>query len=112
MATNEPDRRDDPDRKFLQSREWRERIRPRQLERQPLCEFCQKLGTLTVAESVDHIIRPRGDPVLQRDTDNFRSLCHNCHLAKSNWERHHGDKPFRLGVGLDGWPIDIDPLKR
>src|SRR5262245_27161448 len=103
-------RADDPDRKFLQSREWRERIRPRQLGNQPACEHCLLMGYVAIAESVDHIIRPKGDYVLQRSSDNFVSLCNVHHQQKSLWERRSDGKPLVLGYDKDGWPVTIDPL--
>ena len=98
-------RRDDPDRRFLQSREWREKIRPSQLAREPLCRFCRALGHVTLAEQVDHITRPRGDRTLQRDPENFQSLCAPHHGAKSKWERGDTSKPLILGTPADGWPV-------
>lgn len=102
-------RKDDPDRKFLMSREWRERLRPAILEQQPLCVFCEKLGRLKAATQIDHIIRPRGDPVLQRDAANMQPLCNEHHRIKSNWERTGGDQPLMLGCGVDGWPVTWKP---
>lgn len=98
-------RKDDPDRRFLQSREWRERIRPRQLIRQPLCEHCQALGRAVVADQVDHVKRPFGDRLLQRDPQNFQSLCAQCHGRKSKWERSRSGKPLYIGTRADGHPV-------
>jgi 5-methylcytosine-specific restriction endonuclease McrA len=96
-------RRDDPDRKFLQSRVWREKIRPAQLAREPLCRFCGVLGRLTLAEHIDHIKRPRGDYRLQRNPENFQSLCAEHHGMKSKWERGDTTKPLVIGRTPDGW---------
>jgi 5-methylcytosine-specific restriction protein A len=96
-------RRDDPDRRFLQSREWRERIRPRQLHLEPLCRFCRALGHVEIAEHVDHVRRPQGDKHLQRDPDNFQSLCVPHHMSKSKWERGDTSKPLVIGRTQDGW---------
>jgi 5-methylcytosine-specific restriction enzyme A len=100
-------RRDDPDRRFLQSREWRERIRPRALFTEPLCRFCRHLGVVKEAEHVDHIRRPKGDKTLQRDPNNFQGLCAEHHLLKSNWERAGRNKPLTIGYDRDGWPVTI-----
>lgn len=105
-ATLERRRGLNADWRFLQSREWRERVRPAQLDRQPLCEHCTALGIVKAAEQVDHVIRPRGDKTLQRDPANLQSLCASHHLDKSNWERHRADQPLVLGVAIDGWPIE------
>lgn len=100
----------DPDRKFLQSRIWREKIRPRQLNREPLCRFCTALGRTTIAAQVDHIKRPRGDHTLQRDPANFQSLCAEHHAAKSSWERTNErngtNAPLIIGHSIDGWRIE------
>ena len=97
-------RRDDPDRKFLQSRYWRDTIRPMQLARSPLCEHCKLLGIVRPALHVDHILRPRGHRTLQTDWTNLQSLCPEHHLRKSNWERsrHRSSKPLVVGVTLAG----------
>lgn len=100
-------RASDPDRKFLQSRKWRERIRPQQLARFPLCEHCEKLGIIRAATEVDHIRRPRGDKLLQIDSANFQSLCSDHHQAKSLWERRNNGRPLIIGVEPNGWPIEL-----
>lgn len=99
-------RRDDPDRRFLQSRIWREKIRPAQLMREPLCRFCKALGIVQAADHVDHIRRPRGDRRLQTDPSNFQSLCADHHQQKSLWERRADGKPLQIGAAADGWPIE------
>ena len=101
-------RASDPDRRFIQSREWRERIRPRQLDRQPLCEHCRELGLIVAASQVDHIIRPKGNRALQRAFSNFQSLCAEHHARKSRWERGTSKRPLRIGVDAKtGWPIEL-----
>ena len=100
-------RADDPDRKFLQSRVWREKLRPWQLAHMPLCEHCQALGRTVPATQVDHIKRPKGDSHLQRNPENWQSLCHDHHLAKSNWERSGKKRPLILGIATDGYPIEL-----
>lgn len=102
-------RRDDPDRRFLQSREWRERLRPRQLEAQPLCEWCLSLGQIAPAAHVDHVRRPRGDRTLQRSPQNFQSLCVNHHGLKSAWERQGHGRPLVIGSAVDGWSVTWHP---
>jgi hypothetical protein len=103
-------RADDPDRRFLQSREWRERIRPRQLRHEPLCTFCIALGEIKIAEQVDHIRRPRGDRQLQRDPANFQSLCAAHHQMKSLWERRveatGKAEVLIIGHRPDGWRVE------
>jgi len=100
----------DPDRTFLQSRQWREKVRPHHLKQHPLCEHCLLLGRFTQAEQVDHKIRPRGDKLLQRREDNLQSLCGKHHQAKSLWERRreHGSKlPLVIGMREDGYNVEL-----
>jgi 5-methylcytosine-specific restriction endonuclease McrA len=104
-------RRDDPDRKFIQSRLWREKLRPRQLTRFPLCEHCSAVDRLKAAEEVDHIVRPRGVLKLQMGWDNLQSLCVECHQRKSAWERSGAGRglPLVLGVTIEGEKIIASP---
>jgi 5-methylcytosine-specific restriction endonuclease McrA len=93
-------RKSHPDQRFLQTRYWRDCLRPAQLRKQPLCEKCSELGRVTAAEQVDHIKVPNGDYSLQRDPNNLRSLCASCHALKTRGKRYSKE------VGLDGMPID------
>jgi 5-methylcytosine-specific restriction protein A len=112
MSSSDRYRKDDPDRKFLQSRRWRERLRPRQLERQPLCVHCKLLGIVRRATEVDHIQRSYGDPELLTDPQNMQSLCFAHHLRKSNWERAGKSKPLVIGVTLQGDLVVGPPQKK
>lgn len=49
----------------------------------PLCVECQKKGIITPATDVDHIIPHRGDKKLFWDSNNWQSLCHECHSRKT-----------------------------
>ena len=68
-------------KKSLYGRRWR-RYRLAQLQANPLCAMCERLGRLTPATVVDHIRRHRGhaDPLFW-DRENFQSLCKSCHDA-------------------------------
>jgi 5-methylcytosine-specific restriction enzyme A len=98
--------KDDPDRRFLRSRDWRDRIRPAQLRREPLCRHCRALGKLVYAQEVDHIVPARGDMQLLRDPANFQSLC----------KFHHGLKTRGVKViGIDavsGWTIEAGEVPK
>lgn len=83
-------RRDHPDQQFLRTRLWRDRLRPAQLTREPLCRDCARRDRITRATEVDHITPPNGDPVLQRDPSNFQSLCGPCHGRKTR-RQHQGN---------------------
>lgn len=57
---------------------WTKHLRPNQLRKQPLCEYCGAEAT-----DVDHIVEHDMDMRLFRDPRNLRSLCHSCHTRKS-----------------------------
>ena len=98
-------RANDPDRRFRNSRLWKDYISPRTLAAEPLCRHCRLLGVVTAATEVDHIHRPHGDQVLQRHPQNLQPLCNPCHVRKSNWERGDTSRPLVLGHTADGWPV-------
>lgn len=64
---------------------WR-KFRRYYLNRHPLCVRCQGKGGLTPATIVDHIVPHRGDYRLMWDTDNWQSLCKQCHDIKTATE--------------------------
>jgi 5-methylcytosine-specific restriction protein A len=97
----------DADRAYYSSRHWREVARPAALRRQPLCEHCGLRDIVQAATQVDHILRPKGDRYLQRHPGNLQCLCTDCHQHKSNWERRDDGRPLRIGVAVDGWPIEL-----
>jgi 5-methylcytosine-specific restriction endonuclease McrA len=84
-------RRNDPDRRFQQSSEWRYDIRPKQLLREPLCRHCKANDRVAAASVVDHIIKPMGNAGLQRDPNNFQSLCASCLSNKGVRDRASGE---------------------
>ncbi len=56
--------------------EWR-KIRGRYIKVHPLCEMCKKVGKLTPAEEIHHIIPlSKGGT---HDESNLMSLCTSCH---------------------------------
>ena len=67
------------DRKTYDSRQWRDRDRPAQLRREPLCRHCKAKGLIVAATEVDHI---DGDNT-NAGPDNYQSLCHTCHSRKT-----------------------------
>jgi HNH endonuclease len=97
----------DADRAYYSSRHWREVARPAALSARPLCEHCELRGVVQAATQVDHIIRPKGDRYLQRDPNNLQCLCTRCHQDKSHWERRNDGRPLRVGIAVDGWPIEL-----
>lgn len=86
----------------LYGREWR-RQRKVFLLLHPLCTFCEESGRVRAATVVDHIKPHKGDVVLFWDTDNWQSLCKQCHDAAKQAEEKRG---YSTAIGLDGYPID------
>jgi 5-methylcytosine-specific restriction protein A len=103
---DEEKRRTHPDFHFWRSRQWRDHIRPAQLRRAPLCEICAERGVTTLATQVDHRIRPMGNPSLQRDASNLRSICTSCHSRKTQADQ----RGFSKDVDIDGYPTDPNHL--
>ncbi|MBM0211863.1 HNH endonuclease [Pseudomonas syringae group genomosp. 3] len=54
--------------------------------RHPLCVHCERVGRVTVATDLDHIIPHRGDQTLFWARTNWQGLCHSCHSAKTATE--------------------------
>ncbi|MBK8123934.1 MAG: HNH endonuclease [Dokdonella sp.] len=71
--------RDQPEsNRFYKTAAW-QRVRVAILSRRPLCVECERLGRVTAATLVDHIIPYRERPDLGLDQSNLRPLCHFCH---------------------------------
>lgn len=88
--------------------QWR-KLRLLKLSHDPLCQACEDMGTLTPANTVDHItaIKSGGTPFPM--LSELNSLCHSCHSAKtargSEAGAIHTRKP-RKGCRPDGSPLD------
>lgn len=78
---------------------WQRR-RKAQLQREPLCRYCQRAGHLTIATVADHIVPHRGDMVAFYG--DLQSLCASCHSSTKQAEEAGGAK----GSGMDGRPTD------
>ena len=79
---------------------WRHPVwgrRAQVLNRDPLCVECRKIGRVTEAEHIDHVIPHEGDPVLFWDPENLQGLCASCHSQKTQSERTY-DHPVRRNV--------------
>jgi len=61
---------------------WRA-ARKRFLELNPLCVMCHRMGRLTAATIVDHMIPHQGDPGLFWKESNWQALCRRCHSRKT-----------------------------
>ncbi len=64
---------------------WR-KARLRYLRQQPLCAECDRQGRLSAATVVDHKVPHKGDDDLFWNTDNWQSLCKQCHDRKTATE--------------------------
>ena len=53
------------------------------LNENPLCTVCDKAGTVTAAQVVDHLVPHRGGKGLFWDQANWQSLCKRCHDQKT-----------------------------
>lgn len=88
----------DDERKLRQRlyklRVWTDRLRPRQLRKQPLCYHCGEPAT-----DVDHVTPHDGNWRLFTDPRNLRSLCRSCHSRKTQ-----GGSP--IGCDTNGEPLD------
>ena len=73
-----------------------------QLQREPVCRFCQRRGVDRVATVADHVSPHRGD-VRSFLEGPLQSLCKTCHDSAKQAEERHG---YSVEVGLDGWPVD------
>lgn len=62
----------------LYTYQW-EQYRLRFLQLHPLCCYCEKVGKVTEARVVDHIIPHQGNKDLFWDTNNHQPLCKLCH---------------------------------
>lgn len=58
--------------------QW-EQYRKRFLLLNPLCVYCQRVGKVTEACIVDHIIPHQGNQTLFWQQDNHQALCKLCH---------------------------------
>jgi 5-methylcytosine-specific restriction enzyme A len=81
--------------------DWRRR-RAYQLAIEPVCRSCAARGTVTAADTVDHVVPHEGNRnafVLGE----LQSLCKPCHNAKRWGTERRG---YMKGHNADGWPTD------
>jgi 5-methylcytosine-specific restriction enzyme A len=89
-----------------------QRVRRRQLLREPLCRACQIEGAITQAVEVDHIKRVSvGGAVF--DPANMQSLCKEHHSIKTKYEMHGKsfDAYVLRGCNVDGSPKNKNVVK-
>lgn len=78
-----------------QQKKWYDSVRWRKVKRvflsRPENVFCRlcldRDGTRTVAETIDHIVPPKGDPNLFWSESNFQPSCLRCNNRKAAKER-------------------------
>jgi hypothetical protein len=64
---------------FYKTARW-QRLRKRQLEAEPLCQFCLERGIVTAANVVDHVVPHKGDWTAFV-TGELQNLCEPCHKS-------------------------------
>ena len=77
---------------------WR-RLRRLKLRSDPLCEDCYRMGRVTPATMVHHVVTIEQAPDIRLAWDNLMSLCEACHDV-----RHSGEQHQVKGCGIDGFP--------
>lgn len=87
---------------FYNSKAWK-KARRAQLDHEPLCRDCRKLGWLVPATDVDHIEQIEDGGALL-DPANLQSLCHSHHSEKTTRDRL--GRTHSTAVGADGFPLD------
>ena len=68
---------------------WRA-ARAAYLQQHPLCAWCADRDVIKAAEVVDHIVPHNGDRQTFWNTDNWQSLCKQCHDRKTTREGRWG----------------------
>lgn len=83
------------------SRQWRKK-RALQLQGEPLCRYCMRMGKITAACVADHVEPHRGD-LVKFWSGILQSLCKLCHDSVKQREES-GQGP--IGHDLTGAPLD------
>lgn len=68
-----------------------------------MCSECRRIGRVTAAEVVDHIVPHRGNQSLFWAEENWQALCKRCHDSYKQRIERSGRDP---GCGIDGHPVD------
>ena len=86
--------------------QWR-KLRKQVLAEQPLCVMCQKVGVITAADTVDHIVPHKGDVNLFWSRDNLQALCSSHHSSQKQSEER-GGSGHDTACDMNGDPVDVD----
>ena len=81
---------------------WR-KARAAFLKQNPLCQYCEEDGKVTLATVVNHIIPHRGDETLFWDMDNWQPVCKKHHDSTIAQEEARNAK---IGGDSSGNPTD------
>jgi 5-methylcytosine-specific restriction endonuclease McrA len=92
-----------PDKAAIYDKIWR-KLRIIRLKMEPFCRICKKMGKLTRATTVDHVIPIRQWPEGRLVLNNTQSLCKPCHDSIKQRMENGSVSP----VGVDGFPIATD----
>ena len=90
------------------TKQWRT-LRAAHLSRSPMCEACQGMGRLTIANHVDHRTPISAGGHAFPSFDGLASLCASCHSAKTARGVEAGairTTKTRKGCNADGTPLD------
>ena len=90
------------------TKQWRN-LRAAHLSRSPMCEACQGMGRLTIANHVDHRTPISAGGHAFPSFDGLASLCASCHSAKTARGVEAGairTTKTRKGCNADGTPLD------
>lgn len=83
--------------RFYASKRWRE-CRKAYLSEHPICERCEKVGIVSVAEHVHHkkelSLENYKDPEIALNPDNLEALCFKCHNKEHMGKKEIGNDYF------------------
>ena len=84
-------------KRFYASKRWRE-CRKAYLSEHPICERCEKVGIVSVAEHVHHkkelTLENYKDPEIALNPDNLEALCFKCHNKEHQGKKEIGNDYF------------------
>jgi 5-methylcytosine-specific restriction protein A len=85
--------------------DWRYRLQPLKLSRDPLCERCARVNRIERASQVHHIVDVSKGGAAYPTLDELESLCHSCHSMITQ-ARKRGGEYYSKGCDARGLPLD------
>lgn len=79
-----------------------QRLRAAHLSTEPCCRYCDRMGHVTPATVVDHVVPVRKARDRALDPTNLQSLCAPCHSGAKQREEAGGEP---IGCDVDGIPL-------